>query len=400
MSTPPGSPWGPPSDDQDRPNPYAAPEGASPDGTPSTDPATGYPVAPPPSGYEARSPGSAAPVPPPYGSTAWTAGGAPSPYDANAQYPYGSGPAPTPGAGPYGAGPTPYGAPTPPVYGAGQPTDFGPGPYPSTPYPSGPGYGYPAGPGTQPGPWGPPQRPTDSLAIASLITACAGALTAGLTGPVGLGLGIGALRRIRRTGSGGRGLAIAGIAVGSFFTVVLLAVGAVIAWAASQPSSFWEDGSDTIGSDSWWDDQSDGDGGTDTADDTLPAYELPAWFAPGDCFADYPQTYDMSDGDLVDCAAPHDGEVIGLVDLTGPVSTDLTADDPVADAAWDACTAQITGLLGADPGSIGAEDVFFPHPDQWDAGSHSAYCLLVTNDWVSGSLVAGSLELPGTPSTT
>ncbi len=378
MSTPPASPWGPPSDDQDRPNPYAAPEAAPSDGAPPTDPVTGYPTGPAPSGYEARRPGEGAPVPPSYGSSTWTSGGPSTPYSPTAPS---------------------YGAPTPPAYGAPS-SPYGASPYTSASYPPAGAYGYPGGPGTPPpGAWGPQQRPTDGLAIASLITSGAGLLTGGLTGPVGLGLGIGALRRIRRNGSGGHGLAIAGIVVGAFFTVVLVAVGIFVAWAVSQPSSYWEAEVSTSDSSPWWDDDSGSDD-SGTWDDDLPAYELPAGFVPGDCFADYPQTYDMSDGDLVDCVQSHDGEVIALIDMTGPITDSLTGPDPVADATWDACTAQITGLLGADIGTVGSQDVFFPHPDQWATGQHTAYCLLVTDEWVSGSLVAGSWAPAGAPSTT
>src|SRR5450830_631171 len=76
--------------------------------------------------------------------------------------------------------------------------------------------GYPASPGTTPVAWtqpgyglAPRKTGTDGFAIASLVLAL---VTAALPAIV---LGIVALKRIRRDGTGGRGLAIAGIVLGS-----------------------------------------------------------------------------------------------------------------------------------------------------------------------------------------
>jgi ABC-type spermidine/putrescine transport system permease subunit II len=81
--------------------------------------------------------------------------------------------------------------------------------------------------------WSPPgyppgyPRPTNSLAIAALVTALslAGA-------PVGLALGIAARRQIRRTGEQGDGLALAAVIVGGIATgcFVLLIVLLVVSW--------------------------------------------------------------------------------------------------------------------------------------------------------------------------
>ncbi len=74
--------------------------------------------------------------------------------------------------------------------------------------------------------WQTPRRPTDGFAIASLVTALVG------LGLVAVGLGIAALVRIGRNGSRGRGLAIAGIAVGAIGAVVVIAIGALAVTAA------------------------------------------------------------------------------------------------------------------------------------------------------------------------
>jgi hypothetical protein len=122
----------------------------------------------------------------------------------------------------------PYGYAPPPAY----PPSFPPPPgYPPPP----PGYGMSGYPG-YPGGYGmPPANPTNSMAIGSLVAsglslfllfACAIGLVAAL---VGIGLGIVALNQIKQTGQSGygpqveqpgRGLAIAGIALGVFGTLI------------------------------------------------------------------------------------------------------------------------------------------------------------------------------------
>ena len=123
-------------------------------------------------------------------------------------------------------------------------------PYPSQP-PSGPPYGYPpsslggpvgyGGPPPYPGPYDPYQvyqagsYHTNGLATASLITAIAGiplSLLCYLGLPLavaGIVLGIVALSQINRTHQQGRGLAIAGIAIGSVTVMLLLVSIAVLA---------------------------------------------------------------------------------------------------------------------------------------------------------------------------
>lgn len=108
--------------------------------------------------------------------------------------------------------PPPYGDPGYP------PPSFPPYPPQVPGYPPPPGYGapgYPVGYGFA------PPNPTNSLAIGSLVASvlslpmvamCAIGLIAAI---VGIGLGITALNQIKRSGQAGRGLAIAGIAVGA-----------------------------------------------------------------------------------------------------------------------------------------------------------------------------------------
>jgi hypothetical protein len=154
-----------------------------------------------------------------------------------------------------------YGYP-PPQYG-GPPGHGGPMGYGGPPGHGGPmGYGGPPGHGGPMGYGGPPGYPvpydpyqayqvgpseTNGLAIASLSTSIAGVVLGiplalfcyiGLLIPiVGAVLGAVALSQIKRTNQQGRGLAIAGIAVGAVTTAVLLVIWVGVMTVALHSSS-------------------------------------------------------------------------------------------------------------------------------------------------------------------
>lgn len=136
-----------------------------------------------------------------------------------------------------------YGYGTPPAqsydYGTPQPQGYG------TPQPQGYDYGYPGSPYSYPNPPYAPGRPTDGMAIASLIVSCAGVLglcawgIGGLLGILGAIFGHVAWRRIRRSGAGGSGLALAGILVGWTITVIgAICLAAVILLVVMDPSTY------------------------------------------------------------------------------------------------------------------------------------------------------------------
>jgi len=144
---------------------------------------------------------------------------------------------------PYPPQPPPYPPQPPPLplYGYPPPPHGGPLGYGGPPpgYPAGPYDPYQAYPGS-PGQGNPYQ--TNGLAIASLVTSIAGVVIGiplaifcylGLLIPiVGAVLGAVALTQIRRTNQQGRGLAIAGIAVGSVTAALLLLIMITLAAAA------------------------------------------------------------------------------------------------------------------------------------------------------------------------
>jgi hypothetical protein len=105
---------------------------------------------------------------------------------------------------------------------AGQPAaSDGPAPWPVAPPP---GYQAPYGPA---GGWSGQTvaRPTNGMAIASLVLAVSGFAMCGVTGLVGAILGMSARKRIRETGEAGDGLALAGIIVGWATFALAIAIG-------------------------------------------------------------------------------------------------------------------------------------------------------------------------------
>jgi hypothetical protein len=109
------------------------------------------------------------------------------------------------------------------------------------------GYGGPPGYPSVYDPYRTSLPETNGLAIGSLVTSIAGVVLGipltlicylGLTLPiVGIVLGTMALKRIKRTNQQGRGLAIAGIAVGSITVVLLVVLVIAVMTLAPGPSS-------------------------------------------------------------------------------------------------------------------------------------------------------------------
>ncbi|MFJ1793862.1 DUF4190 domain-containing protein [Kitasatospora griseola] len=206
------------------------------------EPETSAPVDAPPD--PVAPPVPPAPSAPPAPANPWALPSAPPPVPGAA--PVGA-PLP-PGANPWAAAPpgghVPLGAHVPP--GAPGPVPDGGNPWAAAggqqPWGTG-GYPPPGMPGMPGAPGGPmmypaPQRSlyTNNLAIASLIVG----IVCCYFGFIGIGLGIGALRQIKRTGERGKGLAISGIVAGSLGMVLFVL--SVIGGAFSV-DDFEEDGS-------------------------------------------------------------------------------------------------------------------------------------------------------------
>ncbi|WP_344624936.1 DUF4190 domain-containing protein [Kitasatospora arboriphila] len=201
---------------------------------------------------------------------------------------------------PYGYGPPPAGDP----WGA-------PGPYPqpgAVPPGSFASYGAQgwgtSAPYAVPGPLGwqpPPGPPTrwNGFAVTSFVLGIVGGACLLWIGAIAFG--VAALREVRRRNERGRGLAIAGIALGGVWAVVLavVTVVALMTTAPDLPTSY-------PGSDSG---TSSGSGSGSPHSGTWNVFELVA----GQCFVKPAGagTDGVTDVRLVDCAEPHYGEVFG-----------------------------------------------------------------------------------------
>ena len=356
MSTPPTWPLPQP----ERPNPFAPPA-AQPDATIAGAPSpygAGYA---PPTGYDA------APTPPP----SWMPGPEPShqPPPPGYSQPTGYPPAPPPP-------PSAYGAPQ------GEPYSYPQGPQqvPSYGYPQGQGaYGYPQGQGAYgypPPQWGNPQPRWDGLAIASMSVSGAGIFTMGVTGPVGIGLGIASLRKIRRTGARGRGLAWAGIAVGILMTLFIAGFIALIAYSSQHVPS-GRTGPFTT---------SKSPGAQSLEPIGYLAFDERLW--PGDCLEVLPAA-GLLDPAFVDCATPHAAEVLAHEDFR--VAPTASADETAAvfaDCSKVAAAAAPATMMA----QWASSDVWAPSDADWAAGVRSGYCLLVSSPGtLTGSALDGTL---------
>ncbi|WNF29189.1 DUF4190 domain-containing protein [Streptomyces sp. C11-1] len=214
----------------------------------------------------------------------------------------------------------------------------------------------PAPPAAGPhGPWQPvPRQPLSGLAVASLVLSLLVCLA-----PVGLVLGIVALVRLPRTGRRGKGLAVAGTAVGGAvvaLSALLLVVGGVrfTAWTGEGPSPFTP--GDRTATSLY-----------DLAEEDCftPASGLPT---PG---GDRLKT--MS-AEIVPCDEPHQGQVYGSFELTGKAFPGAAA---VADAANKGC-APLLHDFALDTTALPRSQMFYYHPDSagWASGNRTVLCWL------------------------
>ena len=201
-------------------------------------------------------------------------------------------------------------------------------------------------------PAGPPsQAGTDGFAIAALVL--------GILGVFGVVFGIIALRRIRRTGAHGRGLAIAGIVL-SCSWIALIAVGAVLAAFGSAHRS------------------SSGDL-TVAGDVTLADLRV------GDCVTSLPSGSVLT-VHVAPCSDPHAGEVYDVTALSaGP----YPGDDQVRRVAVGECQEALPGYVSAAPGTTGyAINYLRPVEASW---STDRKVICIAHD-PSGAPLSGSIR--------
>jgi len=230
---------------------------------------------------------------------------------------------------------------------AWQPTAWGAPP--SAPPPSSPPPQWGA-PGPSPA-WGPPPPPApsgregrDGLAITSLVL---GIIPVGILGIV---VGIIALVRIRRSGRRGRGMAIAGIVLGSlWFVGVASAVAIGVANTADRA-----------------------DDGAVVARGSVAATEL----RTGDCPSALPDSATRTLS-VVPCTEPHVAEVFASF----PISSGAYPGEAEAKRfGGGGCTERLAGYVG--PGREDEFDLVFLYPtDQsWRLGDRAVSCMVTAPD--------------------
>ncbi|MEV4560170.1 DUF4190 domain-containing protein [Kitasatospora sp. NPDC049285] len=304
-------------------------------------------VAPPVDAPPADDASASAPSePPPYNPWAVPAEG------AGAQAPAAAGP--NPWAAPEGQ--PPAGAPQQPWGGGAYPPPP-PGAYPPPPagaYPPPPGPGYP-----YPGyPYPPQQQGSSGLAITALVLGLLGCCA----GVGGIGFGIGALNQIKRTGRAGRGMAIAGIVLGSLWLLISIVVLATMDYndpAFDSRRSTW--------------------GSTPTA--TAKAPDTPQAFSltQGQCFNKASGTGRVR---VVDCAQQHYGEVYWS-GLTPQMTSTYPGDAKIKKDADKLCDDHLDGYVmdtWSLPESVNIH-YFHPGEDTWDnVLGRRVVCFLIDDD--------------------
>lgn len=255
-------------------------------------------------------------------------------------------------------------APTPP------PTGGTPDPYtspgtsaPATPYDQQAPSDGPPTPYAQPTPYGQPAPGTDGFSIAALITGILG------ISPVALGLGIAGMRRTRRTGQSGRGLAIAGVVLGAVGIAGWLLVIGLVALLATNEDV--QEGFSQGFEESY-------------ADRTGANLNL------GDCFELPDDATDLTGIVAIDCASPHGAELVGVDELT---DAEYPGEESVVATTEDFCFEQFGEYIGTDYDASGLDMMYlYPTQASWTLGDRRLMCWAQNPD---GSPLESSVQGSG-----
>ncbi|WP_431782226.1 DUF4190 domain-containing protein [Streptomyces chumphonensis] len=224
----------------------------------------------------------------------------------------------------------------------------------------------PPGPAYGGSPYGGPPRPTNGLAVASLVCA----LTC--LPPVGLVLGIIALAQLRRRHESGRGMAVAGVVVSAVSLVIIAASVLVAVFAGDEPE---EDGR--------------------AAGTTVPTRIDPATIEPGDCFnlgsLSAEEETEHGSAGLVPCDEPHQAEAYAVLNMEeGP----WPGDDAVTEWVGEQCARHVDGYI-LDSWTVPA-DVFpyhlQPTSRTWANGDRGVICTYAHEE----RALEGSLRIDAT----
>jgi len=263
------------------------------------------------------------------------------------------------------------GAPYRPANGQGYPaagfqgTGFPSSGSPATGYPA---TGYPASgfpPASVPGFPAARSQGWSGMAIAALV------LSLLALSPISLVLGILALRRIRRSGERGRGLAIAATVLSVLGVLFWAAVAAVVVLAA-QHLQVTRDASGAV---------------------TGPGVSSASQLRVGDCLSTW-DTGVVSVITLVPCADAHRAQVFTEGSLPAGA---YPGEQAVIAAADQLCTDKASGRNWTDLPGDARVSYLYPRSDGWASGDRHVTCLVVTSAPVTGSATAvDAAASPGT----
>jgi hypothetical protein len=200
--------------------------------------------------------------------------------------------------------------------------------------------------------WQPPVAPpsgTSGLAITSFVLGLLGISIFGIV------FGIVALRRIRQTLQGGRGLAIAGIVLGAGWlvvTVALFATGAILGSATPAPSS---------------------------ASGQVNPFSL----TTGDCFNNPTVTPGhVTDVDSVvqkACTKPHNAQIFATFPVSGSTAS-YPGTAKLTDLASSGCNARAKASLNSSMITSSMQiRLLFPLQSSWTAGHRSISCIIYSS---------------------
>ncbi|MCK9796115.1 septum formation family protein [Isoptericola sp. 4D.3] len=203
---------------------------------------------------------------------------------------------------------------------------------PQPPYAGQPGYGY-----------APPRR-TDGMSVAALVTGVLGLAL------IPLGLGIAGVVRTNDPARSGRGMAIAGIVLGALSTIAWTLVILLVAFAASS-DEFRE-------------------GFAEGAEEARAGAGMTLEIS--DCIAVPEDLTDVRNVEHLDCADPHDAEVVGVRELTEASYPGLAEVETRAEEfCYDAFAEYVGTEYDSSTLSMG---YFYPTARSWLIGDRQISC--------------------------
>jgi Septum formation len=195
-----------------------------------------------------------------------------------------------------------------------------------------------------------PRRPTDGVAVATLVSGLVPAV------PVTLVLGPMALIRIGRSGARGRALAITGLVLAGLWTVAAAIVAAAIITKPPPPKPV-----------------------------TLPrVFSL----RPGECLNS--GSNGISGLQVISCSQAHDAEVFATFRVTGPHYPGAAV---LQQQAREGCASRLSGYLNPQLSVASlAQSFVYPDAGAWSAGERTVVCTVRST---SGPLVGSVRSGPG-----